>query len=117
MAEKKIKLSIEGQEVVCNFGVNYFYKHFNEITGIDLFVEGLKDTATVKAFDMAAGIYCAGYFAECSFKKEEPKLSIQDFKHHVLSLDEAGAVKMVTDYTSLINVIEKKTSNRQPVIL
>lgn len=47
MADKKITLSIAGQEVVCNFGVNYFYKFYNEITGNDPLVKGFGEVEGV----------------------------------------------------------------------
>lgn len=103
MADKKITLSIEGQEAVCNFGVNYFYKHFNEATGIDMLVEGLKGIETTKMFDLVPAIYFSGYRAECSIKKQEVKIKKEDFEHYVLSADEATAAKMVTDYIQTIN--------------
>lgn len=113
MPDKKIKLSIAGQEVVCNFGINYFYKHFKEITGIDMLAEGLKDMATVKMFDLTAGIYCAGYFAECSLKKEEPQIKFTDFEHHILSSDEAIAAKMVEDYLKILNPKEEEKTGEE----
>jgi hypothetical protein len=104
---KKIKLSVAGQEVVCNFGVNYFYKHFYEITGTDMLVDGLKELASVKMFSLVPAIYCAGYFAECSLKKEEPKISKADFESHILSMDEKGAADMLNDYLNAINPKEE----------
>jgi aldehyde:ferredoxin oxidoreductase len=103
MADKKITLSIGGQEVVCNFGVNYYYLFFNEITGIDMLVEGLKGIGTTQMFKIIPAIYCAGYMAECRLKKEDPKFTKDDFEHHVLSMDEAGAEKMAIDYSKAIN--------------
>lgn len=108
MADKKIKLSIAGKDVTCNFGVNYFYKHFNEITGIDLLIDGLKGMASTKIFDIIPAIYFAGYKAECSTKKEEPKLSKEDFEHHVLSANEEVATSMFQDYSNVINPKEEE---------
>lgn len=106
--DKKIKLSIAGQDVTCNFGVNYFYKHFNEITGIDMLVEGLSGMATTKIFEIIPAIYFAGYKAECSIKKEEPKVSKEDFEYHVLSANEEVAIDMFTDYKNVINPKEEE---------
>lgn len=113
MAEKKIKLSIAGQEVTCNFGINYFYKHFNEATGVDMLVEGLAGIGSTKMFDLIPGIYYAGYRAECSLTKSEPKLTKEDFDFHVLSADETVAAKMINDYVNTINPPDEKKAEAQ----
>jgi hypothetical protein len=107
MADKKIKLSVAGQEVVCNFGVNYFYKHFYEITGVDMLVDGLKGIETTKMFEVVPHIYFAGYKAECSVSKTDSQLNKDDFEHHVLSMDEAGATNLIKDYLNAINPKEE----------
>lgn len=101
--DKKLTLSVNGQEVTCNFGINYFYKHFHEATGIDMLIEGLKGIDSTKMFEIVPAIYYAGYRAECSLKREDPKLKKDDFEHHVLSADEATAAKLTTDYLHCIN--------------
>lgn len=106
-------LSVAGQEVTCNFGINYFYKHFNDATGVDMLVDGLKGIETTKMFDLIPAIYYAGYRAECSLKKEEPKVTKEEFDHHVLSADEAIAAKLVTDYINTINPPEEKKAQAQ----
>lgn len=73
-----------------------------------MLVEGLKDIATTKMFDLVPSLYFAGYKAECSSKKEEPKLTREDFDHYVLSADESAAVKLVTDYLNIINPKEEE---------
>lgn len=114
MADKKITLSIAGQEVVCNFGVNYFYKHFKEISGKDMLVEGLKGIETTQMFDIIHDLYYAGYRAECSVKREEPKLTGDDFEHFVLSSNEAGAGKLITDYLNTIKPPDDELPGEHP---
>lgn len=100
-------LEISGQTVTCNFGVNYFYKHFNEITKIDMLVDGLKGIETTKMFDLIPAIYYAGYKAECSKKDVEPSLKFKDFEKYVLGGDEALAAKMINDYLGIIKTEDK----------
>lgn len=107
MADKKIKLLIAEQEVTCNFGVNYFYKHFNEATGIDMLVDGLKGIESTKIFDLVPAIYYAGYRAECSVSKQAASLTKDQFEHYVLSGNEATATKMLTEYLTCVTPAEK----------
>lgn len=106
MAERKLKVLIAGQEVTCNFGINYFYKHFNELTGIDMLGNGIEDVTPGKMLDLIPAIYAAGYLAECSAKKVDPALTKGDFDHHVMSMDEAGAAKMTNDYLDVIKTVD-----------
>jgi hypothetical protein len=108
MADKKIKLVVGEQEVTCNFGVNYFYKHFQEASGIDMLVDGLKGIQTTKIFDVLPAIYFAGYKAECSINMQEVKLTKDQFEHHVLSADESTAGQMLKDYLSAIKPVESE---------
>ena len=105
---------MEGQDVVCNFGVNYFYKHFKEISGVDMLVDGLKGIETTKMFDIIPALYFAGYKAECSVNKKESKIPYEIFEFHVLSTDEKGAAKMITDYLDLLTTEEKKMETASP---
>lgn len=102
MRDRKIKLSIKGQEVVCNFGINYHYEHYFNLTGEDLLVSGFEGISTVKMFKIIPALYCAAYMSQCSINGQQQNLTLEDFRHHVLSMDEAGAAKMMTDYTSLL---------------
>lgn len=99
---KKLTLTINGIEAVCNFGVNYFYKHYFELTKVDLLVSGLEGIATIKIFEIMPSVYCAGYLAECSLKKEDPKLTFNDFENYVLEGDPDVANKMLSDYMDLM---------------
>lgn len=108
MADKKIKLSIAGQEVTCNWGSNWYYEHFWQITGVDMLVEGLKGIETTKMFRIIPAVYYAGYLTDCSVKKEEPKLKKEDFEYHVLSGDEVLAASMIKDYFDCINPKEEE---------
>lgn len=78
-----------------------------------MLVEGLKDIATTKMFDLVSGIYCAGYLAESSVNKKPASLGYDDFKDHVLGLDEASAAKMVTDYLNIINPKEEEKKGEE----
>ena len=71
-----------------------------------MLVEGLKGIETTKMFDIIHDLYYAGYKAECSLTKEEPKLSHSDFEYYVLSGDESTAGKLISDYLKTINVGE-----------
>lgn len=113
MADKKITLSIEGQEVVCNFGVNYFYKHFKEISGIDMLVDGLKGIETTQMFDIIPALYYAGYKADCSINKKDYQVPYEDFQFHVMSNDEKGAAKMITDYLNLLTLSDEKKTQME----
>ena len=104
MADKKIKLLVAGQEVDCNFGVNYFYKHYKEVTGVDILVDGLKGLTSTEMFDVVASLYYAGYLAECSLSKKAAGLTKEEFDDLVLSSDEEGVGKMVNDYAATIKV-------------
>lgn len=117
MADKKIKLSIEGQEVVCNFGVNYFYKHFEEITGIDPMLKGFGEMEGLRLFDAIVNIFYAGYKAEQSFKREEAVLSREVFEYYVQSKDIEGVNKMSEEFANLSEVKtngEEKKMELQP---
>jgi hypothetical protein len=103
MPDKLITLTVEGKQAVCNFGINYFYKHYKELTGTDLLVNGLDGITTVKLFEIIPALYCAAYLSECSKHRKDPEIKLDDFAHHILSLDEAGAAKMLTDYTNLLS--------------
>lgn len=102
MSDKKVTIHVNGQDAVCNFGINYFYKHFKEITGIDLLVEGLKGFSSTELFDLVGRLYYAGYKAECSKNKSDAVLTEQDFTDMVLSGDEALASKLVNDYVNTL---------------
>lgn len=102
MSYKKIKLSIAGQEVVCNFGINYFYRHYKDITGIDPMVGGFGEVEGLELFDTIGNIFYAGYRAESSLKKAEPVLSKEDFIYYVMSMDRDGVNKMSEEFTNLI---------------
>lgn len=62
---KQLTISIGGDDITLNLGVNYFYKYFKEATGIDLIKEGIVDIQSVKIFDYTIGFIYAGYAAEC----------------------------------------------------
>lgn len=102
MPDKKIQLTVAGQSIVCNFGINYFYKYLKELTGIDLLV-GLKDGQTIDILETTPLIYFAGYKAECSLNKKDILLTAEAFQDYVYSMDELGVAKMLEDFTKLIN--------------
>lgn len=104
MADKKITLSIAGQEVVCNFGVNYFYKFYNEITGNDPLVKGFGEVEGVALFDTITNIFYAGYLTDKKITKSDGNLTKDDFEFHVQSMDVEGVNKMSEQFAEILGV-------------
>lgn len=96
---KKIDITLNGKNIVLNFGVGRFYNLFKEATGKDLltFSEGF-DTA--KLVEVTQGIVYAGYYSECKLNKVQPEFSQEDIFEAILDSD-----------TSLINEIFTKYSD------
>lgn len=107
MADKKITLEIAGKSVTCNFGINYFYKHFKDITGIDMLLNGFGDTDGVNALEATKNILYAGYKAENSLNKSENGLTIEDFDHHLSSMDTKGVNDLMIKFVNIINPEQK----------
>lgn len=107
MADKKFNLEIGGKTVTCNFGINYFYKHFKEITGIDMLIEGFGNTDGVNALDATKNVLFAGYKAELSMNKKDPELTIEDFDHHLSSMDTKGVNELMIKFVNIINPEQK----------
>jgi hypothetical protein len=100
----KVKtLSLNGKDVVVNFGINYFYRYFLEATGVDLIANGLVDIGTVKVFDYLAAFIYAGHKAECSFNRQKCELPFEDCQHEVLSMSEVEATKLLTECFTLLS--------------
>jgi hypothetical protein len=91
-----------------NLTVNWFYKYFLEITGIDLLATPRLDDATgVKAFEYAAAFISAGYQAQCKLDKTEVKYSKDVIEDMIMSLDAAKATEIVLQLVSEISPKEK----------
>lgn len=93
---KKVNISLNGKEIVLNFGVARFYNLFKEATGKDLlaYQSGFDTSALV---EVVQGIVYGGYYAECKKEKTNP----------VLTKDEIFELLLDSD-TSLINEIFTK---------
>lgn len=102
MPDKILTLTVEDKQAVCNFGINYFYKHYHEQTGTDLLVSGFEEIKSSKIFETLPALFYSGYLAQCSKSRKDPELSKEDFNHYVYCLDEAGAGKMFTDYVEIL---------------
>jgi hypothetical protein len=95
------KIIIGKNQFSLNLSVNWFYKYFLEITGIDLLANPrLEDATGVKAFEYAAAFVAAGYQAQCKMDKTEVKFSKDQIEDMIMSLDPASAVGIVLQLTS-----------------
>jgi hypothetical protein len=103
MADKKVTLSIAGKEVVCNFGVNYLYKFFKEVTGKDLMVDGLTGITTSEVFDIVPALFYSGYKADRATEKQPAELTHEDFSDHFYAGDVDLVQKAFTDYMDVIS--------------
>ena len=91
-----------------NLSVNWFYKYFLEITGIDLLANPrLEDATGVKSFEYAAAFVAAGYQPQCRMDKSEVKYSKDQIEEMIMSLDPVQAVGIVLQLTTEMGGSEK----------
>jgi hypothetical protein len=101
-------VSIGELKLSLNLSVNWFYKYFLEITGIDLLANPrLEDATGVKSFEYAAAFVAAGYRAQCKMDKTEVKHTKEEIEDMIMSLDPVEAVGIVLQLTSEMGGKEK----------
>jgi hypothetical protein len=83
---KKITTSLDGKEIVLNYGVNRFYHLFKEGTGHDLFTFG-EGFDISKLVLFAQGFVYAGYYSECKLNKTEPEFTKEQIFEMVMDAD------------------------------
>lgn len=96
---------INGSEAPVNFGVNWFYKFYNEASGKDL-LTGFNIEGPSQVLDLCINLYFAGYMAASKVDKFAPVLKKQDFEDYVMGLTMAEATDLMKGYTDTI----KKTA-------
>jgi hypothetical protein len=102
------KITIGEVDFNLNLTVNWFYKYFLEITGIDLLANPrLEDATGVKAFEYAAAFVAAGYQANCRMNKTEVKHTKEAIEEMIMSLDPVQAVGIVLQLTTEMGGKEK----------
>jgi hypothetical protein len=102
MKQKQIK--IQDVTLPINLGVNYFYKYFFEMTGVDLIANPkLEGAEGVKMFEYAAAFIAAGYKAECKITKTDELHTKDDIEHMINSMDLLDASKIVIELVNLMN--------------
>lgn len=93
---KKIRIDLNGHNLILNFGIARFYNLFKEATGKDLltYQDGFDST---KLVEVVQGIVFAGYYAECKKEKVNPAMTKDEIFEAILDSD-----------TSLMNDIFEK---------
>lgn len=105
---KQLTITISGNGLVCNFGVNYFYKHLKELTGIDMLADDVKNIVSTDGIGTIAGMVYAAHMAECSLAKGKPEIPLDEVEHHYLSMDATAFVVAVKEIFKVINPEENE---------
>ena len=98
---KKITVTLDGKEIVLNFGVGRFYNLFKESTGKDLLTFS-DDFDTTKLVQVTQGIVYAGYYAECKLNKETPLFSKDEIFEAILDSDTSFIADVYTKYADSV---------------
>jgi hypothetical protein len=101
--EKKLTISIEGNEVVLNFGVNWFFEFYKNDSGHDLVKDpemSLLDLGSIDLFKYLQSMVWAGYQANCKITKEPLKLTREQVQDLVMSGSEGDATDLAYSITA-----------------
>lgn len=94
-------MTIDGKTIPVNFGVNWFYKFYNETSGKDL-MTGFAVETSLQVLEFCVNIYYAGYMAASKMDKFTPEITKEQIEDHVMSLNMAEATKLMNDYTNTV---------------
>jgi hypothetical protein len=76
--EKKMKLSLGGNELVLNFDTPRHWTLFKKATGFDILTFGNTEIDADRIVQFAKGLTYAGYYAECKLNKVDPKFTMEE---------------------------------------
>lgn len=114
---KRITVTIADKEIVIDFGVNYFHKHFKDLSGIDMLSEGVSGFLTLEGFSIAAKMIVAGNMAVKSLESKYPEpaaapdATVGEVEHYFYSQDQETAYKIIAD---LIAAFAPKKEDEEP---
>lgn len=111
---KKVQLLIGSLAVTCNFGINYFYHHYRNLTKVDLLKEPLTSLNGVVAFDTLADLFYAAHKAECSHQKTEEVVSREDIENYILSMDTSGSLELLDKFMCAYVGTDWKDKQEEP---
>lgn len=103
MADKKMTLQLGGQNLVLNYGVNYFYKYFKEGTGMDLLTFSKTEIDSVSLIEFVAGLIYAGHMAESKISNTNHTLTKQQVDEYVWALSPEESGKIFEQYNNLMS--------------
>lgn len=111
---KLIPIQVNGQQVSCDFGVNWFYKHYHDVTGKDMLEgNGLEGVGTYKTFDVAAALFYAGHKAHASATKTTELITLEAITDYVMALDLKEAIALIKLYTDTLPKAEPGEAESQ----
>lgn len=94
---KKLNLTIQGKEVVLNFGANWFFEYYEKDSGHDLVKDptlDLLDLGSTKLLKYLQSMVWAGYCTECSVNQQVRELKREDIEFFIMNGSEADATKL-----------------------
>lgn len=94
-------LTINGIDAPVNFGVNWFYKFYNEASGKDLLV-GFNVNGPTEVLELCVNLYYAGYMAASKVDKFTATLKKDDFEDYVMGLTMTQATELMKAYTDTV---------------
>lgn len=109
MAEKKITVVINGKDVVCNYGVNWFYEHYKKDSGHDIIKDGgfnEVDIQSTQLFETVQSLLWAGILTEASLNKTEPPVTREDVVYHVMGGTAESVNQLMVDIVAAISGVD-----------
>lgn len=118
MINRKLTVVINGKDVVCNYGVLWFYEHYKTDSGHDLVKDGgfkEVDLQSTQMFSVVQSLLWAGILTEASLNKVEPSVTRDDVCHYVMSGDVESISKLMFDIVAAISGVEA-TEQKEEVL-
>jgi hypothetical protein len=96
-------ITVNGKEYEVNFGVNYFIKYFNEVTGKDWVVDMADILSAIgkPAIENTIAFLYAGHKAQCSIDKKPCELTIEQAEEMIWSLESKVTDKIYNECVAL----------------
>lgn len=99
---KKINISLDGKDLVLNFGIARFYNLFKEATGKDLLTyQSSADTTSL--VELVQGIVYGGYYAECKKEKKNPELTKDEIFEAIFDSETSLINEIFTKYIDTVS--------------
>lgn len=98
---KKINITLQGKDLILNFGVARFYNLFKEATGKDL-LSYKNEEGTVTLVELTQGIVYGGYYAECKKEKITPVFTKDEIFEAILDSESSLLTEIYDKYIESI---------------